>query len=304
MTTSEFHSWKETGLNVSWSVTGSNVNSPITTVLIHGFGACKEHWRNNQSVLGELGPCYAIDLIGFGESSQPNAQLLNDDDDKQDHFVYCFDNWSDQIVDFCNAVIKKPVLLIGNSIGGIIALKTAQLLGEKCRGIILINCAQRTMDDKRLREQSIGMRFLRPFLKTLVRKKAISTTLFKIFSQEFFIQKILQVAYPSKKNLDQNLVRLLRKPTHREGATEAFRGFINLFNDYLAPELMKNLTVPVDLIWGENDPWEPIEEAKKWFKSIGCIRSLEIIQEGGHCPHDEHPEIVNPLIKRIIQQAK
>ena len=43
--------------------------------------------------------------------------------------------------------------------------------------------------------------------------------------------------------------------THQgDGAAEAFRGFINLFGDHLAPQLMQELTIPVDLIWGEMDP--------------------------------------------------
>ena len=303
MTTSKFHLWEQTGLQVSWKIEGSGVSSPIATVLIHGFGACKEHWRNNQSSLGEIAPCYAIDLIGFGESSQPNAQLSNDQK-TEDNFVYSFDNWSEQIANFCTEVIKTPVLLIGNSIGGIIALRASQLLKEQCKGIILINCAQRTMDDKRLIEQPKTLQCLRPLLKLLVRQKVLSKTLFHIFSKEFFIQKILQVAYPTGQNLDIKLLKILKKPTERNGATEAFRGFINLFNDFLAPELMQDLTIPVHLIWGEDDPWESLEEAQNWFRSISCICSLDIIPGSGHCPHDENPELVNPLIRKIIQQAK
>ena len=30
----------------------------------------------------------------------------------------------------------------------------------------------------------------------------------------------------------------------RDGAAEAFRGFINLLDDYLAPELMRHIQVP------------------------------------------------------------
>ena len=103
-------------------------------------------------------------------------------------------------------------------------------------------------------------------------------------------------AYPSGVNLDQNLIKLLHIPSQREGAKEAFRGFINLFDDYLAPELMKDLETPVDLIWGEKDPWEPLEEAQRWFTTFRCIRSLEIIPEAGHCPHDEVPDQVNAAL--------
>ena len=71
------------------------------------------------------------------------------------------------------------------------------------------------------------------------------------------IRSVLKQAYPNGANFDDGLVDLLLQPTQRDGAAEGFRGFINLFDDYLAPELMQHLSIPVDLIWGETDTWEP-----------------------------------------------
>tara|TARA_Y100001968_G_C18881114_1_gene491779 strand:- start:65 stop:547 length:483 start_codon:yes stop_codon:yes gene_type:complete len=159
------------------------------------------------------------------------------------------------------------------------------------------------MDDKRLAEQPLIMRFLRPIIKTLVRQKYLSTTLFKNAANPNFIQKILKVAYPSGVNINQELINILWKPTQRKGAPEAFRGFINLFDDHLAPDLLKNVKIPVYLIWGEKDPWEPVQEAKEWLDTFECIRTLEVISNAGHCPHDEMPEKVNPIIKKIIQET-
>ncbi len=302
LTTTNIHLWKWKNLEVAWKKEGSAINAPIRTVLIHGFGASKEHWRHNQSVWGEVAPCYAIDLIGFGDSSQPLSQLKNESN-LQKGFTYNFDNWSNQVKDFCQEIVQSPVLLIGNSIGGVIALKAAKILGKNCLGVILIDCAQRTMDDKRLLEQPMWMRLLRPGLKKLVQQRWLSRNLFQNAAQPSVIKNILKKAYPSGQNIDEGLINLLHKPSQRPNADEAFRGFINLFDDYLAPELMEDLKIPVDLIWGEKDPWEPVKEAQKWFVQIPCIRSLEIIPGAGHCPHDELPDIVNPLILKIIQQA-
>ena len=219
------------------------------------------------------------------------------------NFNYCFDNWSQQVFDFCNEIVKKPVILIGNSIGGVIALNTSKKLAEKCISVILIDCAQRTMDDKRLAEQSLLMRFLRPVIKTLVRQRFLSSNIFKNAANPAFIEKILRVAYPSGSNVDDKLINMLYLPTQGKGASEAFRGFINLFDDYLAPNLLDELKNSVYLIWGEKDPWEPVKEAQKWFETYECIKSLDIIPNAGHCPHDEMPEKVNPVLKRIIQEA-
>ena len=299
---SSLHIWKWRNLDISWKIEGIEVNSPISIVLIHGFGGCKEHWRHNQTVLSKSSPCYAIDLIGFGASSQPTAQLKGEEP-SADSFEYCFDSWGHQIADFCLEIVKKPVILIGNSIGGVIALRASKLLKDNCAGIVLIDCAQRAMDDKRLLEQSILMRVSRPFLKSIVKKRWLSNNLFRNAANPKVIKNVLKQAYPSGQNIDKELIHLLYKPSIREGASEAFRGFINIFDDHLAPDLMENLNIPVDLIWGESDPWEPIQEAKNWKLNISCVRSLEIIQGAGHCPHDEFPNDVNKLLLKIIHEA-
>tara|TARA_Y100001968_G_scaffold314434_1_gene339777 strand:+ start:18126 stop:19037 length:912 start_codon:yes stop_codon:yes gene_type:complete len=302
MIKSNSHIWEWQNLKVAWQVEGENIDSNCSTLLIHGFGASKEHWRHNQKCYGSVNPCYAIDLIGFGESSQPNANLTRNIN-TENNFIYCFDSWSKQIVDFCTEIIKTPVLIVGNSIGGVIALKASKLLDKQCLGVVLIDCAQRTMDEKRLKEQSIGTRLLRPLIKNLVRQKWLSLNIFNAVARPFFIKKILEIAYPTKNNVDKSLIKILYEPTTRIGAPEAFRGFINLFNDYLAPELMKDLNIKVYLIWGEKDPWESLDEAKEWQKSFPCIHSLDIIKDCGHCPHDENPERVNQIILKKIQAS-
>ena len=296
----QFWNWKN--YQIAWQVEETINDSGIAIVLIHGFGACKEHWRFNQKTISSIAPCYALDLIGFGESSKPNSQISYEKKTYQ-NFNYCFDNWSQLVYDFCNEIVKKPVLLIGNSIGGVIALNTSKKLSQKALGVILIDCAQRTMDDKRLAEQSLLMRFLRPVIKTFVRQRLLSSNIFNIAAKPKFITKILKVAYPSGNNVDEELIETLFKPTKSKGASEAFRGFINLFDDYLAPNLLKEMNTSVHLIWGEKDPWEPVKEAQKWFKTFECIKSLDVISDAGHCPHDEMPEKVNPILIKIIQEA-
>ena len=291
-------SWNWHSHRIGWSVAGNQDDSEICVLLIHGFGANSHHWRFNQPVLGRATATFTIDLLGFGESDQPRAILENESQDKGTQ--YSLELWAEQVADFCREVIRKPVLLIGNSIGCVVALRSAQILEQSatvtCKGIVLINCAQRLMDDKQLVHQPVWMRWVRPALKTLVQKRWLSSTLFQYAAQRWVIRSVLTQAYPSGQNLNNELVEILYKPTQRPGAAEAFRGFINLFDDYLAQELMQTMSIPVSLIWGELDPWEPVEEARNWLNTIGCVQSLKVISSVGHCPHDEAPELVNKII--------
>ena len=298
----EIWQWKD--WEISWSLsTTSNRENNINILLIHGFGASKKHWRYNQDFLGKFYNCYSIDLLGFGESSQPSA-LLNYEPYRENSIKYSFELWSNQISSFCSEVIKSPVYLIGNSIGGVIALKSAEILKDYCKGVILIDCAQRTMDDKRLRKNDILMNFLRPILKTLVRQRIISNTLFRRAANPKVIEKILEQAYPSGKNIDKELIEILYQPSQRKNSKEAFRGFINIFDDYLATDLFDKVNAPIQLIWGEKDPWESLNEARDWKKQFKNIKRLDIINGAGHCPHDEEPKKTNQLINEFIQETK
>ncbi|WP_371638225.1 alpha/beta fold hydrolase [Synechococcus sp. GEYO] len=307
--------WKQadgSSLEVAWQCHADTPDhgqksSVPSVVLVHGFGASGNHWRHNLPVLGKYTRTYALDLIGFGDSSQPQALLPGeqhgvDRAKSSQALVYSFNLWGQQVSDFCKEIVQGPVLLVGNSIGGVVALRAAQLLEDHCKRVVLIDCAQRLMDDKQLATQPAWMAWIRPLLKKLVSQRWLSTALFRNAARPRVIKSVLKQAYPSGNNIDDQLVELLYKPTQRSGAAEAFRGFINLFNDHLAPDLLDNLQQPVDLIWGKRDPWEPVTEAQEWAKRYSCIQSLKILTNAGHCPHDESPEQVNLELINIIQR--
>ncbi|KAH9782298.1 AB hydrolase-1 domain-containing protein [Citrus sinensis] len=82
------------------STPNSHPNSP-PLLLVHGFGASIPHWRSYT--------VYAIDLLGFGASDKPAG------------YSYTMEGWAQLILDFLDEVVKKPTVLIGNSVGSVIA---------------------------------------------------------------------------------------------------------------------------------------------------------------------------------------
>lgn len=273
-------------------------------VFVHGFGACKEHWRHNLPPLARALPCYALDLIGFGASSKPPS-VLEGEAAGGEAVRYCVDFWAEQVERFVQDVVQQPVQLIGNSIGGVVALAAAERLqraGHPVRQVILVDCAQRSIDEKRVAEQPPMRRLGRPLLKGLMRQRWLSNRLFTSLARPGVIRKVLEIAYPTKQGVDDQLVELLLAPTRDAGAAESFRGFINLFDDRLAPDLLATLRVPVRMLWGARDPWEPLQEAQRWASSYpGTIRELVVLEGLGHCPHDEAPAQVNPVLLRWVQ---
>jgi pimeloyl-ACP methyl ester carboxylesterase len=57
------------------------------------------------------------------------------------------------------------------------------------------------------------------------------------------------------------------------------------------------------MIWGEADPWEDPAEARRWAADFSCVAELVVLAGVGHCPHDEAPELVNPILLKWIQKS-
>ncbi len=274
-----------------------------SVLFIHGFGACKEHWRHNLPVLAAEHNAYGLDLLGFGDSSKPRSRLADEPIDSEASWRYGIESWGEQVHDFVHELMPGPVQLIGNSIGGVVALEAARQLeqsGCPARQVILIDCAERALDDKRLAEQPPLRRLARPLLKAAVRQRWLTETLYRTLVRPGVIRGVLAQAYPSGRNVDEQLVQLLLHPARQPGACEAFRGFINLFNDRLAPDLLARLHTPVAMLWGEQDPWEPLAVAQSW-QAFPCVHHFESLPRLGHCPHDEDPDVVNAKLKPLLR---
>lgn len=75
-------------------------------LLVHGFGAFLEHYRDNIFGIANAGNrVWAVTLLGFGRSEKPNT-------------VYTELLWAELLRDFLTEVVGEPVHIIGNSIGG------------------------------------------------------------------------------------------------------------------------------------------------------------------------------------------
>ena len=125
--------WTWEGMEVSYLACPSTA-SGTPVLLIHGFGACKEHWRHNVSALQANRTVYAIDLIGFGGSAKPRSRLRDEPADA--HAIrYGIELWAQQVADFVVQHIGGPVQLVGNSIGGVVALAAAEKLEQQQRPV-------------------------------------------------------------------------------------------------------------------------------------------------------------------------
>ena len=260
---------------------GKSRKSPL--LLIHGFGAAIEHWRHNIPVLCHDRNVYALDLLGFGGSRKAAT-------------VFSIALWGEQIHDFWQAIIGEPVILVGNSIGSVIALQAAATYPGLAAGLVMIN-----LPDIALRKAIIPRPLQAPVraIENLFSTPLLLKPLFWLLRRRWTLQRWARIAYSDRRAISEELIEILAAPAQDEGATRTFCYLCQSVNEAeFAPSaqaLLARLNLPILLLWGEQDRMVPASLAPV-FAGLNARLQLILLPEGGHCPHDEMPDRVNQLL--------
>ncbi|MFG3817039.1 alpha/beta fold hydrolase [Limnothrix redekei] len=282
-----FQTWLWRGYRVQWLAQGSG--QPI--VLLHGFGASIGHWRKNIPVLAAAGyRVYAIDLLGFGGSQKPPID-------------YSMELWQDLVLDFWAEFIQEPALWVGNSIGALLALMLSAAAPEHTRGTVLLNCAGGL--NHRPEELNPVLRLVMGTFAQVVNTPGIGRFMFNQIRQKHRIRGTLKQVYGNPEAVTPELVDLLHEPSGDEGAYETFASILAAPPGPKPETLLPQIAGPLLVLWGETDPWTPIQGAKIYqdlAKTAGDRVTFVSIPKTGHCPHDERPEVVNSAIVNWLSQ--
>ena len=302
----ESKKWIYKDLKVHFRVTGKESNPPI--VLIHGFGASSDHWRNNAEILASEGfRIYGIDLIGFGKSAQNLRGRIKYLDNQL---------WASQIASFIDEVVdikqNGKAILIGNSLGALTALTTLSNRPELIKTIIAAPLPEPILINPiKIGFPSWLVNFKSLLLKLFFHLFPIKT-LINLISRTKLITFALQSAYFHSITNDYSLKRIVTGPAKRVYAYKALRsmciGMSNRSNAAKGPYIIskiKNLPnrPPILLIWGQQDKLIPIFLAKKLIKLHPWLK-LSVINEAGHCLHDELPKNFNQIVLKWLKNLK
>lgn len=263
-------------------------------LLIHGFGAGIGHWRNNIEVLSQHHNVYAIDLLGFGHSEKAQAP-------------YSPFFWADQIHDFWQTFIGRPTILIGNSLGSVTAMMAAAKYPAMAEGLVWINLPDSSVLAPDLsptvrRARRLLLTVLRPLtasLRYVLTSPLTINPLLTAIRPRRVLTKFAKQAYANPAVVDDELMDVLGLPAYDRGARQALRAMTrfvgNVPDQYRARYLLPQLTLPMLLIWGQQDSLVPPFLGPKIAALNPRIRLVELDQ-AGHCPQDECADRVNPLI--------
>ncbi len=255
------------GLYVHHLVGGEG--SPL--VLLHSDGDSAASWCWVLSALARKHRVYAPDLPGFGGSSNPDAD-------------YSPTRFATFLTAFLNTLRLERATLIGNSLGGRIALHSALSDPGRVAALVLVDSAGLG------REVSPALRLL-----TLpgVGDVAItwSKTAFGASQRAWSRGALLFASYdriPTEWLREQ--YRLAQLPGFLEATLASLRELLEP-DGQREPLLnqMHRLTMPVLIIWGTEDLVVPAHQARAARARLGN-GMLALIPNCGHMPQVERPQ--------------
>jgi pimeloyl-ACP methyl ester carboxylesterase len=198
-------------------------------------------------------------------------------------------------------VVGGPAFLIGNSIGCIVVMQTAVDYPELALGVAAINCSIRLLHDRKRVTLPWYRNYGSMVMQQVLGNKQIGGFFFQQIAKPKVVRKILLQAYRRSEAVSDELIDLLMKPSQDPGAADVFLAFTRYSQGPLPEDLLPRLTCPTVLLWGTEDPWEPVEMGRE-LATIPTVEQFIPLEGLGHCPQDEAPEIVNPILLDWIKQ--
>lgn len=223
-------------------------------LVLHGFSAAGHLY---EGVLTRMRPhvrhVIAPDMLGHGFSEMPARGL--------DH-----QRMRTALLETIDRVVREPVIVFGNSMGGAAALQLAIDRPGLVRGLFLVAPGGAPCDDAEL--SAFRARFeLRDHEAALD-----------------FVDRLFARPHPMR--------HVLAWGTRQKFARPGLRDLLHQLRpeDLVTPEHLASLRAPLHLLWGAADRVLTPSHLDFWRRHLPPHARLSVIDHYGHVPHIDHPD--------------
>jgi pimeloyl-ACP methyl ester carboxylesterase len=261
-------------------------------LFIHGLGSAGYiEWRFNLETLAGHNHVFAPDLPGFGRTDKPRAR----------YGIPYFTRFIERYLDGRGL---HSVTVVGASLGGRIALELTLRHPGLVNGLVLIN--------------SLGLG--RPNVRVsygLVTIPRVGEALMNVARDALhwappamirrFAGRYAGHSADLERTMDDEYLDLVRELYAAEGYRGAYLATVRSLltpaaifgGEYDVTKRLNELKVPVQLIWGADDPLFPVAHAARAHSLIDQSR-LAVIEGAGHTPQAERPEEFNRVLRKFL----
>ncbi len=247
-------------------------------VFVHGISGCWQNWLENLPHCGRGQRTIALDLPGFGASPMPSWQI--------DMPAY-----GRLIHDFCEKLGVEGATIVGNSMGGFIAVEAVTAAPGRFDRLVLVSAAgilNTWNPEERAIATAWAWKTFGPHFanrsRLIVSRPRAREIVFRSF-----------VRYPARLREDLLLEQIERGLRRADGFGEALHAVIR----HDVRERLAAIEIPTMIVWGQSDRVIPMAAALSYHRRIPHSR-LEIFERTGHVPQLERPARFNALLDDFL----
>ena len=267
--------------------------SPV--VFIHGLGSSGYmEWRYNLELTAARHRVFAPDLPGYGRTEKPRAR-------------YTVPYFARFIERYMADRGLRSATLVGASLGGRIALEVALEQPRLARRLVLVNTLGLGRPKVRMTQMAYGLVTIPRLGEAVMRftRDALQ------WAPPNMIRRVAARSAGGSTDLEEALDDAYLDDLREMYATDEFHSaYLSTVRSLIRPgavfgghhdvtRRLNELKIPVQLIWGANDPLFPLAHAARAHSLIERSR-LAVIEGAGHTPESERPEEFNRVLNKFL----
>ena len=248
------------GVQIVYDVSGSDQDAPMI-VFIHGWTCNRIHWREQVAAFSDRYRVIAIDLAGHGDSSLGRIE-------------YSMPSFAKDVEAVLDKENVSRAVLVGHSMGGMVILHAARLLGQRVVGVIGADTFKYMRDDPRTGKQAEQAQYIANDYENAM-KAVVSNMFSETCSEEL------------KSSITDGMVGIAPEV--------AIGAMMGMAEDEPLFEMARDLSIPKFAI---NASGRPMDELA--VKEAGI--ELKLLPTTGHFVMNEDPVGFNQLLTEALEQ--
>ncbi len=244
----------------------------LPILLVHGIADSSLTWSFVFNPLARTHPLYAIDLPGYGFSTLPAGRGYAS-----------LDEMRDLLEQFVREVIGRPTLVVGNSMGGWVAVKLAWADSALTRGVVLMDAGGAPLK---------GLDSWMPFGETIGIRDMKTA---RLITRQMFGGIPAPLLYLGQHSLQELFQRQVVREFVAHMVAVAPEAVLLRADD------LRRLPVPAALIWGLSDQFLPAGSLEFFRENLPDAPAL-LLRRCGHLPQRERPLSVVRFIRQFAAQ--
>lgn len=247
-------------------------------LLFHGYADSADTWRQVLAGLARRGRrTIAVDLPGFAEADPLKEQPI----------LPQLDTFAMEALAYAGGRPRHPVMLVGNSLGGCVALRVAERRRERLAGVVAIAPAGLQMS------RLLNLVERDPVLRSLLALPApVPAAVLRAAVGRLY----RTIAFSSPGAVDGPLVSAFTYHHRRRSAVAGYLATAHrLIPELRKPFQLERIDCPVLVVWGDRDRLLFHQGAHEIIDQVPGAR-LELLTGVGHCPQVESPERLLELV--------